>query len=254
MRGKIGVAIGLLGVVGMFFAGDVLAQEGNAGYLVGGPGQVEEKVMKTGIPAAIFTCPCRKAAKPVLKVVEPAPVKVVEKTVEKIVEKPVEKIVYRDRVVEKPVEKIVYRDRVVEKPVEKIVYRDRVVEKPVEKIVYVDKVVEKLTKESLNLKDVYFPWDSSSFTSTALQILNNNADVLKANPSVKVNLTGSASPEGESDYNLRLSERRVKAVKDYMVTKQGISADRLSTDAAGELQVPTEKEWPFARKVTFSVK
>ena len=240
MRGKIGVAIGLLGVVGMFFAGDVLAQEGNAGYLVGGPGQVEEKVMKTGIPAAIFTCPCRKAAKPVLKVVEPAPVKVVEKTVEKIVEK--------------PVEKIVYRDRVVEKPVEKIVYRDRVVEKPVEKIVYVDKVVEKLTKESLNLKDVYFPWDSSSFTSTALQILNNNADVLKANPSVKVNLTGSASPEGESDYNLRLSERRVKAVKDYMVTKQGISADRLSTDAAGELQVPTEKEWPFARKVTFSVK
>ncbi len=226
MRGKIGVAIGLLGVVGMFFAGDVLAQEGNAGYLVGGPGQVEEKVMKTGIPAAIFTCPCRKAAKPVLKVVEPAPVKVVEKTVEKIVEK----------------------------PVEKIVYRDRVVEKPVEKIVYVDKVVEKLTKESLNLKDVYFPWDSSSFTSTALQILNNNADVLKANPSVKVNLTGSASPEGESDYNLRLSERRVKAVKDYMVTKQGISADRLSTDAAGELQVPTEKEWPFARKVTFSVK
>jgi outer membrane protein OmpA-like peptidoglycan-associated protein len=157
---------------------------------------------------------------------------------ERIVEKPVEKIVYRDR----PVEKIVYRDRVVEKPVEKIVYRDRVVEKPVEKI----------KTEALNLKDVYFAWDSAEITPLAVQILKENADILKAYPKVIVQMVGSASPEGDSDYNKKLSERRVTAVKNYMVNKEGIAANRLKTEAKGEISVD-ETSWPFVRKVGFLI-
>jgi len=225
---------------------------GNRGYVFVGTGK-EEKITLKSARFARFNCPCKSVKRLEDRVMKAEPrvvERIVEKPVERIVEKPVEKIVYRDRIVEKPVEKIVYRDRIVEKPVEKIVYRDRTVEKPVDKIVYVDKV----TKESLNIKDVYFPWDSSSFTSLAINTLKGNAEVLKANPSVKVNLIGSASPEGETDYNQRLSERRVKAVKNYLVTKQGISADRLDTEAKGELAVPTEKEWPFARKVGFFIK
>ena len=149
-----------------------------------------------------------------------------------------------------PVEKIVYRDRVVEKPVEKIVYRDRVVEKPVEKIVYRDRVVEKVTKESLNIKDVYFTWDSARLTPVTLKTLKENAGVLRANPEVKVLLVGSASPEGASEYNQRLSRRRVSAVKDYLVNEEKIEASRLNTEAKGE--IPMEKPlWPFARKVGF---
>lgn len=155
---------------------------------------------------------------------------------------PKEKVVY----VEKPVEKIVYRDRivekVVEKPVEKIVYRDRVVEK----------IVEKVTTESLNIKDVYFTWDSAALTPLALQTLKENANVLKANPAVKVLLVGSASPEGASDYNQKLSERRVASVKNYLVSKEGIASDRLNTEAKGA--IPADKpSWPFARKVGFLV-
>lgn len=197
---------------------------GNRGYVFVGTGK-EEKITLKSARFARFNCPCKS-----VKRLEDRVMKAEPRVVERIVEKPVE--------------------RIVEKPVEKIVYRDRTVEKPVDKIVYVDKV----TKESLNIKDVYFPWDSSSFTSLAINTLKGNAEVLKANPSVKVNLIGSASPEGETDYNQRLSERRVKAVKNYLVTKQGISADRLDTEAKGELAVPTEKEWPFARKVGFFIK
>jgi outer membrane protein OmpA-like peptidoglycan-associated protein len=167
------------------------------------------------------------------EVVEPPPA---PPKVEPVRERVVEKIVYRDRVVEKPVEKIVYRDRVVEKPVEKIVYRDRVVEKAA----------------VINLKDVYFEWDSSKLTSLALLTLKENADVLRANPKVNVLLVGSASPEGESDYNLKLSERRVTTVKDYLVSKENISASRLQTKAAGEISVD-ETSWPFVRKVGFSI-
>ncbi len=240
-RGR-SLVIALVGTVVMFFVVNAFAQVGNRGYLVGGPKEDgEEKVIKTSPTVAIFNCPCKKVAKPAVK-------KVVEQKA------PEPKVIEVEKVVEKPVEKIVYRDRIVEKPVEKIVYRDRIVEKPVEKIVYRDKEVEKITKESLNLKDVYFPWDSADFTPLALQTLKSNAKILKANPSVKVVLVGSASPEGDTAYNKKLSERRVNAVKDYLVTKENIATDRVETQVVGELQVSTKKEWPFARKVEFLIK
>ncbi|MBN1445437.1 MAG: OmpA family protein [Candidatus Omnitrophica bacterium] len=161
----------------------------------------------------------------------PAPKVIIqEKVVEKIVEKPVEKIVY------------------VDKPVEKIVY----VDKPVEKIVYKDKIVEKVKYSFLNLKDVFFPYDSAQLTALALETLKDNADVLKAHPDVNVVLIGSASPEGASEYNQKLSERRVDAVKNQLVSKEGIAADRLKTEAKGEKEV-ARPSWPFARKVGFLV-
>jgi len=130
------------------------------------------------------------------------------------------------------------------KVVEKVV--TKVVEKPVEKIV---KVPGKTLV--INLQDVYFNYDSAAITPLAAQTLKENASVLKANPSVNVLLVGSASPEGATDYNLKLSERRVNAVKDYLI-KEGISADRLKTNAAGEIEVE-KPSWPFARKVKFAV-
>jgi len=161
---------------------------------------------------------------------------------------PAEKVVIQEKivekVVEKPVEKIVY----VDKPVEKIVY----VDKPVEKIVYKDKIVEKAKYSFLNLKDVFFPYDSAQLTALALETLKDNADVLKAHQDVNVFLIGSASPEGASEYNQKLSERRVTAVKDHLVNKEGVSADRLKTEAKGEKEV-AQPSWPFARKVGFMV-
>lgn len=168
--------------------------------------------------------------------------------VDRIVEKPVEKIVYVDKIVEKPVE------RIVEKPVERII--ERIIEKPVEKIVYVEKPVEKLVEKQktlpLNLKDVYFAWDSSKLSSVALKTLKENADILRANPGVKVLLIGSASPEGETDYNKKLSERRVKSVLDYLINKEKISSSQLTTEAEGEIEVPKES-WPIARRVRFVI-
>ncbi|MCM8817336.1 MAG: OmpA family protein [Candidatus Omnitrophica bacterium] len=168
--------------------------------------------------------------------------------VDKIIEVPVEKVV--EKIVEKPVEKVIY----VEKPVEKIV--EKPVEKIVEKIVYVEKpveiVVEKQKKLPLNLKDVYFAWDSSKLSPVAIKTLKENADILRANPDVKVLLIGSASPEGETEYNKKLSERRVKAVFDYLTTKEKIDQAQLKTEAEGEIEVPKES-WPIARRVKFVI-
>lgn len=152
------------------------------------------------------------------------------KVVENVIEKPVERIV--EKIVEKPVEKIV------EKPVERTV--EKIVEKPVEKIKTV----------SLNLQDIYFPYDSAELTPLNIERLKENAKILKENPDIKVLLVGSASPEGSTDYNLKLSEKRVNAVKRYLVEKEGIPETRLQTKAEGEIEV-SKTDWPFVRKVKF---
>lgn len=129
------------------------------------------------------------------------------------------------------------------------VKKTEVVEKP--EVQIVEKIVGRTKYVFLNLKDVFFAFDSSKLTSLNLPVLKDNAEVLKKYPAVNVLLIGSASPEGASTYNQKLSERRVTAVKDYLVGKEGIAADRLKTQADGELQVADKSSWPLARKVSF---
>jgi len=147
----------------------------------------------------------------------------------------------------KPVEKVVEKKVVVEKIVEKPV--DRIVEKTVEKKVYVDKVVEKTVY--VNVQDVYFLYDNSALTPFTKGILDNNAAVFKKYPKIKAILVGYASPEGATEYNLKLSERRALAVKNYLV-KAGISEDILKVNPMGELDA-AESSWPFSRKVHFEI-
>ncbi len=156
---------------------------------------------------------------------------------------PVPEIVAAPKPVEKVVEKQVIVEKIVEKPV------DRIVEKIVEKKVYVDKVVEK--QVYVNVQDVYFEYDSSAIGPFNRGILDQNAKVFKAYPNLKAILLGYASPEGTDEYNLKLSERRAVAVKDYLV-RAGIPEEILIVKPMGELEA-VQASWPFARKVHFEV-
>jgi outer membrane protein OmpA-like peptidoglycan-associated protein len=45
-------------------------------------------------------------------------------------------------------------------------------------------------------------------------------------PNLKIEISGHTDSKGSADYNKKLSERRAKAVVDYLVAK-GVSSDRL---------------------------
>lgn len=143
------------------------------------------------------------------------------------------------------------KEEVVEKPapVKKTAVAAKSEAKPEVKIV--EKIVGRTKYVFLNLKDVYFGFDSAKITSLNKQVLQDNASILQQYPSVKVSLVGSASPEGDSTYNQKLSERRVNAVKDYLVNKEGIAVNRLKMNADGEVQVADKSAWPLVRKVSF---
>jgi len=60
-------------------------------------------------------------------------------------------------------------------------------------------------------------------------------NVMKANPDVKIDIVGHTCDRGPEKYNQKLSERRAKAVFDYLVN-HGIDPQRLSWRGYGETQ------------------
>jgi len=89
------------------------------------------------------------------------------------------------------------------------------------------------------LATVRFALDSSVITSMEQVGVYNVAEYLKANPEVKIVITGFADRDtGSAGYNKALSERRARAVYDMLVGKYGIDPSRLSVDAVGSSVQP----------------
>lgn len=80
---------------------------------------------------------------------------------------------------------------------------------------------------------IHFDFDKSELKPEALEVLARKANLLRANPDLRVELQGHCDERGTNEYNLGLGERRSRAAYDYLV-KAGISADRLKTISYGE--------------------
>lgn len=85
----------------------------------------------------------------------------------------------------------------------------------------------------LILRGVNFEFNKDRLTLNAKTILDQVADALKARPDIKVEIAGHTDGIGTVAYNLRLSDRRAKSVKRYLVEK-GIAGDRMSTVGYGK--------------------
>ena len=95
--------------------------------------------------------------------------------------------------------------------------------------VYLVKIGEKFV-----YNDVNFKIDKSNLSPRAKEILAAMAKVLKENPEIRVEIGGHTSSPGTNAHNLRLSEDRANSVRDYLITVEGISADRLTHKGYGE--------------------
>jgi len=83
------------------------------------------------------------------------------------------------------------------------------------------------------LADVQFGLDSSTLRADAVRTLTAALKALNDTPSMRLQIEGYASPEGRAAYNKALSERRARAVRDYL-TSRGIAASRLTIASYGE--------------------
>lgn len=88
-------------------------------------------------------------------------------------------------------------------------------------------------KDPLSLKGVNFENDSAKLTPNSDLILNTAADALKANPDSNVEVAGYTDANGQTDYNIKLSQERAESVRQYLISK-GVDASRLTAKGYGE--------------------
>jgi outer membrane protein OmpA-like peptidoglycan-associated protein len=77
------------------------------------------------------------------------------------------------------------------------------------------------------------------------------AQYMKNHPDAKIEIKGYASPEGKAEFNQKLSQARAEAVKNALVKKYKIAADRLSTKGMGATDKLFEQV-EFNRVATFN--
>ena len=77
------------------------------------------------------------------------------------------------------------------------------------------------------------------------------AQYMKNHPDAKIEIKGYASPEGKAEFNQKLSQARAEAVKNALVKKYKIAADRLSTKGMGATNKLFEQV-EFNRVATFN--
>src|SRR4030066_2435464 len=94
------------------------------------------------------------------------------------------------------------------------------------------------------LEDVHFDFDKSTLTKEGGEVMERNIRGLKENPATKVRAAGYTSASGTDDYNQKLSERRAKAVEDYLIKEGGIAPERLTKIGYGEKRPVTYEPIP----------
>ena len=80
--------------------------------------------------------------------------------------------------------------------------------------------------QSITLNNILFDQGKSDLRPESKTELEKIVAFLKANPTAEIELSGHTSSEGEYNMNKSLSYKRVKACKDYIVSK-GISESRI---------------------------
>jgi OOP family OmpA-OmpF porin len=88
------------------------------------------------------------------------------------------------------------------------------------------------TQTTLVLEGVNFATGKAEITPESREVLDRVAASLVANPEIKVDVAGHTDNTGSRAMNVKLSQARADAVRDYLVSK-GVSADRLSTKGYG---------------------
>lgn len=90
--------------------------------------------------------------------------------------------------------------------------------------------------KSFNIKIIYFDLDKSNIRKDAALELQKIVEVLKLNPTMKIDVRSHTDSRQTSEYNIKLSDRRAKATIAWMI-KNGIDKERLSGRGYGESQL-----------------
>lgn len=104
------------------------------------------------------------------------------------------------------------------------------------------------------LSTVFFEFDSSGLSAEARETLRGNAEWLKKNTNVRVQIEGHTDSRGSIEYNIALGERRANSALNYLKSL-GIPESRMSVISYGKerplVNEESESAWARNRRANF---
>jgi len=93
-----------------------------------------------------------------------------------------------------------------------------------------------IVNKKIALRNIYYDFDKWDILPDAALELDQLIALMKANPTMKVELSSHTDDRGTEPYNLRLSQLRAKSAVDYIVSK-GIDQSRIKGTGYGKTQL-----------------
>lgn len=92
---------------------------------------------------------------------------------------------------------------------------------------------EIIEKVNMAAKNVFYATASYKLLPKSFRSLNEVVAIMKADPTLMIDIDGHTDSQGSDEYNHTLSHNRAKSVADYLISK-GIEESRLKTTGYGE--------------------
>jgi outer membrane protein OmpA-like peptidoglycan-associated protein len=100
---------------------------------------------------------------------------------------------------------------------------------------------------------INFRFDSAVIPAEAYEYLDTVGTVLHSDSGVAIVVEGHTDARGADAYNMKLSERRAKAVEDYLVRKHQIPESRIQAVGKGKTEPLNSNPFdPNNRRVQFA--
>ncbi len=104
-------------------------------------------------------------------------------------------------------------------------------------------VVKEKSTDLSSVRYIFFKVGSSNITADQKPNVEMIAAYMNNHPKSKVVIKGYASPEGNEEYNIRLAQKRAESVKDALIKRYKIAADRITAEGEGIGHMFSEESW-----------
>jgi len=117
-------------------------------------------------------------------------------------------------------------------------------------------ITAKIDAVSTLRERIHFEFDRSRITDEAAAVLQRKAEILRANPDLRVTIEGHCDERGSLEYNMALGQRRAESTVRYLVGL-GVPREMFSTVSYGEerpiAQGANEQAWAQNRRAEFEL-
>jgi outer membrane protein OmpA-like peptidoglycan-associated protein len=97
-------------------------------------------------------------------------------------------------------------------------------------------------------KSVQFKFNSATLDKKYTDVLDDIANALMQNPDAIVVLEGRTDSTGTKDYNVKLGDRRIEAVRHYLVVEKGVPVYKIHEISFGAEKPVAENNSPSGRE------